>query len=383
MNVEHLRAVLDSVVADNKKQQLTAMVQRVSDTYAQTFQNPTADSAKAFDAAKQELWSAVESGHSVRLAPSSRAILERLGAADLLGSGLLEKVDSIVMSTETPAAKVSHLLDLRQRAEKFTQTAIAMRDAMVAVKIEASPIPPDLAEVEVRIPANLIDGSLGGLAIEAKRLDFALRDVAECATGSRPVLRIRSLASGSLEIFVTVDPQAGAEILTLITAIITLITTILQLRQNRASYAQAGTPQELLKALQDLEEKKRDETLEQLAEGLLTKLEEKKDKHRRNEIDDSVRRSVKYLADGIDKGMEINVAVLPSSASAEEPTQDGASATSADRAKWLIMQAMQESRRIERRTEPVLALPPLQAEPNSDEDGPPDSHTSAKTKKGK
>ena len=242
-----------------------------------------------------------------------------------------------------------------------------MCDAMTAVNIKATLIPKDQAEVEVLIPSTLIDDSLGGLAIEAKKLDAALRNVVECASGSRPDLKIRSVASGSVEIFLVVDLVSGAQILILISSILALINTILNLRMSRDAYAQAGIPEDVLVRLKALEDEKRDETLEQLANELSAKIQ---DEHRRNEIDDSVRRSVRYIADRIDRGMNVDVAILPEAAPMEEPPQqNGGEADVLAQAKWNIAQSMKERRRINRHAEPVLALPFPQANEEADEEG--------------
>ena len=183
----------------------------------------------------------------------------------------------------------------------------------------------------------------------------------------RPNLKIRSVASGSVEIFLVVDLVSGAQILLLISNILALINTIMNLRKNRDAYVQAGTPEDLLVQLKALEHKKRDETLEQLANELIAKIQ---DKHRRNEIDDSILRSVRYIADRIDKGMNVDVAILPEEAPMEEPPQqNGGEADVSAQAKWIIAQSMKERRRIDRHAEPVLALPSPQENKEADEEG--------------
>ena len=363
MNVEHLRSVLDSVTADNRKQGIADLLSRLGDEYTQTFQNPTPETAASYEAVEEELKAAIESGQCILLPPSGIAILERLDAVNLCGSGLLKKVRAIVGSAETPAAKVSQLQQLHQRVDKFTQTATAMRDAMQEVNIQAKPIPDDAAEVEVRLPSGFIDDSLGGLAKETGRLNRALLDIVECVSGGRPALKIRSLSSGSIEIFLTIDPVSGAAIATLIAALLGLIDRILQFMTNRLSYQEKGAPEDVLERLAALEQAERDEDLKKLSEALLAKIG---NEARRNELRDAVTGSVHYLADRLDKGMEVTVAILPSAVPEEEPPVNG-DEISAERAKWLIAQSMKEVRRIERQSEPVLALPPSSEGEGEDE----------------
>ena len=359
MNVEHLRGVIDAIAADHQKQRPVKILQRIGDAYTQTFQSPSPETAKAYEDIEEELKTAITQGQCVSLPPSGMAILERLDALSLCGDGLLRRLREIIQSTETPAAKVTQLQQLHQRVENFAQIAIAMRDAMQAVNIQARPIPADVAEIEIRLPTAFIKDSLRVFAKESERLDRALLDVVECASSARPPLKLRSLSSGSVEIFVTIDPQSGAAIASLITALLVLVDRIFQLRKNRSSYEKQEAPPDLLKRLEALENEERDKELDRLAKNILAKIT---DEHRRNELNDSVNKSVRYLADRLDKGMEVTVAVLPSAVPEEEPAPDGKGRISVERANWVIAQTMKEGRQIERQSRPVLALPP------SDED---------------
>ena len=55
MNVEHLRSVLDSVAADNRKQRIVGLILQLSDAYTQTFQNPSPETASAYGCFRHQL----------------------------------------------------------------------------------------------------------------------------------------------------------------------------------------------------------------------------------------------------------------------------------------------------------------------------------------
>ena len=172
MNVEHLRAVLDAIAADHQKQRPAKILQRIGDAYTQTFQSPNPETAKAYEDIEEVLKTAITQGQCVSVPPSGMAILERLDALSLCGDGLLRRLREIIQSTETPAAKVTQLQQLHQQVEKFAQTAVAMRDAMQAVNIQARPIPADAAEIEIRLPTAFTEDSLSGLRLTTL-LEFA------------------------------------------------------------------------------------------------------------------------------------------------------------------------------------------------------------------
>ncbi len=357
MNAERLRNAADAVIADSKGANLVQLIAGVETTYTQSVQSPSAQTAEAFSTAKSALDAAIRDGECVRLSPSRVAILDKIGAADLCGFGLVQKVDSILLSSVTPAAAVQGLQELRARAQKFYQTATTLRESLSALAIEGEQPPSKAAEVEVRMPFELFEGSLGGLAKEAKQLDRALSDIVETVTGGRPPISIRTLAGGSVEIFVTVDPLSGVAILSLVTSIVNLINSVLQTRKTRLDLERDQAPKEVLEPLAKWEQSRVAEELARLREELIG--QSKADKGRKNELKKALGDSLRYLADRIDRGMDIEVATLIEEAVAQPDDQAAGALDLATAAQRQIAEAMNTRRRLARSDQPILALPPV------------------------
>ena len=357
MNAERLRDVTDAVVADSTNINLAQLLANVERSYTQSVQSPTAETADAFSVAKQTLDEAVRGGDCVRLSPSRMAILERIGAYDLCGRGLLDRVNFILASAVTPAAAVQGLQELRGRANSFYQTVTTLRDSLNSLAIQGEQPPSDAAEVEVRLPFDLFEGSLGGFAKEAKLLDRALSDIVEAASGSRPPIEIRTLAGGSVEVFVNVDPVSGAAILTLVTSIVSLINSVLQTRKTRLELEKDKAPKEVLEPLAKWEQSRVAEELSRLRDDLLA--QSKADKGRKNELKKALEDSLRYLADRIDRGMDIQVATLLEEKSDAKASDDSGNVDANIAAQRKILEAMNTPKRLLRPDQPILALPPI------------------------
>ena len=363
MNAERLLNVADAVIADSKSANLIQLLTNVETSYTLSVQTPSPATAEAFSTAKKALDDAIHGGECLRLSPSRIAILEKIGAADLCGSGLIKKVDSVLSVAVTPAAAVQGFQELRTRAQKFYQTATTLRDSLTALAVEGERPPTTAAEVEVRLPFKLFEGSLGGFAKELKQLDRAISDIVETVTGARPPINIRTLAGGSVELFVIVDPLSGVAILSLVTAVVTLINSVLQTRRTRLELEKDKAPKEVLEPLAKWEQSRVAEELDRLKDELLD--QSKADKGRKNELKKALGDSLRYLADRIDRGMDVEVATLldetASAQSADENAGDSAGA-----AQKQIAQAMKTRRRLLRSDQPILSLPPILDEGESD-----------------
>lgn len=204
----------------------------------------------------------------------------------------------------------------------------------------------------------MFEGSLGGFAKEAKLLDRALSDVVEAVTGGRPPIKIRTLAGGSVEIFVTVDPLSGVAILSLVTAVVNLINSVLQTRKTRLDLEKDKAPKDVLDPLEKWEQSRVADELARLRDDLLG--QSKADKGRKNELKKALNDSLRYLADRIDRGMDVEVATL-AEGSPTAQSSDGAGGEVDHSAVALkqIAQAMNQRRRLSRSEQPILALPPV------------------------
>jgi hypothetical protein len=369
MDVGKLRSVVDAAWSDYRLSDLPTLLANLASSFATSVQSPSPETADALIAARNAVMRVATEGHCGRLSQNALRILGKIGGADLCGPGLASAVDVALSASSSPALGVKQLQELRSRAGTFNDSIHKLHDSMDAMALAPDNPPTDDAEVDIALPCALFNGSLGGLAKEAKALDGALSDIVEAATGSRPPLKIHGLGTGSVEIFITVDPISGMAILGAFTAVLNTITSIMSYRKMQTQMKGDNAPENLLKALDDWERSRIDTELQAIKASLLAL--HKRDKTRNNELGNALTKSLTYLADRIDRGLSIEVSTaLPPAGGDENEDHEAAGsdeATLARReAQEKILENMRTNRKFERPMEPVLRLLPPD-EPDEDE----------------
>lgn len=364
MNTERLHSVLVAAALDNEKLDLVTLLQNVETTYTQSVQSPNPQQAEAFNNAMEALRVASEQSVCAHLTPSRRKILESIGGGFL--AGLIQRVEKALDVSRTPAEVVVELQKLRSSLGELVKSAQSVRSIFGKLNIAVEDTPSDLAEVEILLPKALVDSNLLGLAREARSLDRALSDIQETATGSRKSVELRSLGSGSVDFYMVVDPIAGAAILTLVTSIVQLINAILQTRKNQYELQQQEAPEAVIKQLRDWEKERINNKLENIRDVLLEGYPG--DKGRRNELRTALTSSLQLLANRIDRGMDIDVAIgRDVSEVPAEPEAGQEEAPARTNAIEAIRNSSNIIQTLDRSAQPVLELPSASDEEQEEE----------------
>jgi len=341
----------------NDKHNFVGLVQNVENTYIQAAQSPSPPNADAFNNAKTSLRDAAL---DYPLSSGSRSRIKHLksiGGLDYFGENLILRIDNIIASAETPSNAIAEIQQLRSGMSDFFPALKALDDNLNNLKIGTEDIPDDSAEIEVLMPTSIVDGHLDVFIKETRNLNGVFCDIREVVTGKRIPLDIRSLSSGSLELYFTVDLHTAAALLLFITAVIQLINTILRTRQDRESLKQQDAPGSIIKEIKEWEDGRIKDQIDKLRDELLEHYNGKEE--RKHELSNALSKSLNRLADRIDRGMDIDVTT---SATVSE---DEAAKTPSDlekiEAKRRSIESIRENTNIisqlERNQEPVLQLP--------------------------
>ena len=323
MNANRLRHVIDLLFAANKKHNIPALVQTVQNTYTQSVQNPEPGHATEFDAAINALRNVGNEFPIGSLSPSRRNILFSIGGAGFYGEQLVQRVEKIIREGQTPSNAVAELQEFAQSCQAFFENVGSMRGGFDKLNIEQEGLTDTTAEIEIILPSAITSQNISGFSKQLKRIDRAVSDIREVATGNREPLDIRSVGSGSIEIFVTVDLVTGAAVLTFVTAVVQLINALLDTRKDRKSLEDKSAPQKILDQIRAWEQERIDEELDKLRTELLAAYQGADE--RKNELNNSLSTSLKLLADAIDRGVDIDVttaAVTKGEEDAEDESPD-------------------------------------------------------------
>ena len=120
------------------------------------------------------------------------------------------------------------------------------------------------------MPGSFV-GHLDAALEEIALLNRALQDVVEVVSGERRPLELRSVGSGSVELFLQVDLVSGATVLGVIKAIVELIKATAQARGHARGLEEEGLPKPTLDDIKAWEKEKIEDELSQLRSGLVKK----------------------------------------------------------------------------------------------------------------
>jgi len=357
MNTERLHSLIRLLIEANDKHNFINLLQNVETAYTQAVQSPNPENAQAFDYALNALRETALEFPVGSLSPSRRKLLEAIGGSVYYGENLARQIDDIIDSADTPSNAITEIQELSSKMNEFFPTVKALDDSLNKLGVGVEDIPKDSAEIEVLIPESMVEGHLKGLVKETQYLDAVFSDIREVVTGKRTSLDIRSLGSGSLELYLTVDLVTGAVVLTFVTAVVQLINSILQTRQDRESLKQQDAPKQIIKEIITWEDKRINDQIDKLRNKLLEQY--KGEEGRKNELRNALSKSLNRLADRIDRGMDIDVTTAATVD--EKEGEEAAGEVRQIEAERRSIESIQKDaniiRQIERNREPVLQLP--------------------------
>lgn len=357
MNTERLHSLLRLFIEANKRDNFVSLLQGVEASYIQSVQTPNPENAKAFDNAFNALREVALKFPVGSLSPSRRKLLENIGGSVYYGENLLHRIEEIIRSSVTPSSAIVELQELRAKMTTFFQTIQPLEDNLTKLGVGVEDVPKDSAEIEILIPESMIEGHLGDFVKETGHLNAVFSDIREVVTGQRTPLDIRSLGSGSVELYLTIDLATGAHVLSFVTAVVLLINSIINTRRDRESLKKQDLPDKIIKDIKAFEDKRIKEQIDKLRDDLLKQY--KGEDERKSELYNALSMSLKRLANRIDRGMDIDVttAATAEQQEGEEPAGDAKQIKADRRHIESIQKAANTISQIERNKEPVLQLP--------------------------
>jgi hypothetical protein len=314
MDVARLRDLAEEITADEGNKSLSRLLQALEDAYASSVRLPTAETAHAYEDALAEFMRVAREARAVTLAPVKLAMLEELHVADLVGNGLVDRVEQILSAGVSPATIIDSLRTLGARMTKLQGTFEMLRVGLDDLGVVSNGPSGEDAHAEVRLPAAVYDGSLKGLARESEELNDALVLIVESATGTQSLLTLRVVSIGSHGIVVSLDLASAALLLTVAVQLLNILRDGLALKQTRTDLERQQAPEHIQSDLAAWHQQQEDAALARAREEVLSAIQ---DEQRRSELTDAAERALRYLADRFQAGMRISV----ETASAEDETQ--------------------------------------------------------------
>ena len=319
---------------------------------------PTSANADAFGTVLENLKEALVSCPSNTMVPTDHRILVAIGGVEMTGIGLERRLDTILSSTRvTPASASDQIHSLYTGLVSFKETLTATSNSLEELGIARDDLPGGETEIGVLLPTTLLDDEMGALGRELDKLNKHLRIFSELTNSTIDGFKLRGLASGSVNIYIQADASMAAAVIASVAGIVGIYKMILEIRLIHKQVEEKHLPGEVARSIKDYEKKRVREELEGLVTTIMKEHSGRLDTARRNELKNGLLSALKYLADRIDRGVDVEARTGPAP-EAELPSEADAVKESGGKGSSLqnVIKMGSVVRSLERGPEPVLKL---------------------------
>lgn len=359
MNVERLHAIglalRDDLsrfsMASHLQSLVSALQNQINQPGQPQYQQQVSQSCETLNAA-------LKSSEVNNFSPTWMQVLEEIGAAELLGMQLDERVTEIFSRNQiTPSVAHQELHAILARIQTLSSSIDQMLAAFGQLKIGSEKLPAGDCEVGILVPRTFVDNRLDKFTEELGELNRIFGVFAEVATGGRPGFAIRTISSSDLSIFLDAVPVIGACVAVAMERIITLYKQLLEIRKLHGELANQGLPKDSLKGIEKHANGLMEEGIDKLVGELLADFHRVDDKNRENELTIELKYALKKIANRVDRGFNIEVRMgEPEATELEAGEQEDAGAEEAARLHARIAASAQMLQFLKLEGDSILSL---------------------------
>lgn len=266
----------------------------------------------AFSAALTDLNAALDQSPSASATPSRLAIFDEIGATDKIGDGLRTAIQNILEANNvTPANALVELQKIFDKVSKFSTVVSQVVGGFEQLKILYDELDPGETEVGITIPFKVIDSSLDGLHKELHDLDKALKMFGELVDEDPESATIKTIGSSALQVFLDSSPGLALCLATAFERLCALYKKILEIKLLRKQLGEKSLPETVTAPIEAHERQIAAKEIETIANDLIKEFSKKKDKERENELRNGIRAALRFFAEQIDAGVDMEVRAEP------------------------------------------------------------------------
>lgn len=301
-----------------------------------------------------QLYKKLEESPVEEYSPAWREAMDELGVSREFGITLKETIESIIERNQiTYQVALDELNKIHQEIQQTENNLNGLVQSLEYFGVGEDELKNDECEVGVIVPRKYVENNLKEFGKELVEIEKMLIVFSELATGTREPLKVRTISSSELSVFIDYIPEIGACIAIAVERIVALYKQMLEIKKLKAELVKQEVPDEKLSGIDDYAESIVSPKIEEIAIKLLEKYGSHIEKNRKNEVSNELRHSLSKLANRIDRGFNIELRVSPvkeSTEEDEEPTEQ----------EVAVKQILESAKKIEysySSAEPVLFLP--------------------------
>ena len=321
MNAERLHAIVNALKAEGDAKNLVGLMQSLVQGLRTVVQQSNASTQQNLSSYINSMYAALTDSEVDRFSPAWTQILNEMGGGDLFGGALKQKIEGIIARNQmTPSVAADELDEIRTRMERFNNALTQASSSFSVLKIGDEKLAPGECEIGMLIPRDAVHNRLIDFAKELKDLSFILNTFSEVATGHTDDLRIKTISSSDLLVYLQAHPTYAACLAVAVERVVALYKQLLEIRKIQVDLQKQGVPDERTKGIEDHANQLMDSGIEKVSVEIVREFHKGQDNGRKNELITAVRVSLNGIANRIDRGynFEVRCASLPSADADEE-----------------------------------------------------------------
>jgi hypothetical protein len=289
-------------------------------------------------------------------------MLTEIGYSESLGDAARRRLNESFRQAEVTPTLVKEEVDVLKGEIIGLNNAVNQAiSAFEVLSIGSEELDPGECELGFMIPRAAIEYRLDAFADECKEFDFIFGTFSEVVTGHRDHYRISTISSSDLSVFLDSTPAVAALVATAAERIVAFYKQLLEVRKLRSEMLKQDVPKDAFKAIDEHSNSKMNKAIDEIAKEIMVDHAGKHDSGRKNELENSLRISLKKLSNRIDRGyhIEVRIGLLP------EPEKEGEAFDAELQANAdAIHKASKPLEFIRLEGEPILSLPEVEEEPS-------------------
>jgi hypothetical protein len=234
--------------------------------------------------------------------------LKEIGFEGLYGYELADKIDGIFAQNKmTISVAHQEIANIHQRLSVLVTCINRLVSDLKTLNIGFEKLQDGRSEFEILIPRMAINQDIEQFADEVMEIKRIIDDFNELIIGSRPEIKLKTIASSDYSILLDIFPKVGVGLLTAISLIITTYQSILEIKRHHKELKAQGVPDNALKSVEDYANNKMADSISQGVNDLIKTYASNIEKGRKSELSIAINMSMNKLSNRIDSGYNFDV----------------------------------------------------------------------------
>jgi hypothetical protein len=355
MNAERLHVVALTLSKELTEKTVIGTLQNLVNSLQTIVQSNNASTQQNLVSSREAFYVAVTNTASDSFTPAWRQILIEMGGEELFGKNLKQRVQQILADNQmTPGVAQQQLGEILTKLQAFKSALDQLVAAFSHFKIGSETLAPGEAEITLLIPREAVDDKLGEFTDELEEMGFILNTLSEVATGHKDDLKIRTVSSSKLMVFLAAAYPLARIVAKVIDFVVAQYKKILEIKKLHSEMERLGVPEDISEKTKAHANTRMGEEIEKFTVEIME--EYKSVPHpggRQHELRNAVKFSLNMVANRIDRGFNIEVRIEPPKALSTKTGDDG----EVQKAVQTIQAASVNMQYMKLEGPPILTLP--------------------------